>query len=190
MDIQKLTIPSVLLIKPRVFSDERGYFMEAFNHNTFKEQTGLDINFVQDNESKSSYGVLRGLHFQSGPMAQAKLVRVVKGEVLDVAVDIRPDSPTYGQHVSARLSEENKHQLFVPRGFAHGFVVLSEEAIFCYKCDNFYSKEHDGGIKFDDPALGIDWIIPKADLIISEKDQGLPSLEEMTKDELRVTSDE
>lgn len=176
MEVQKLNIPSVLLLTPRVFADERGYFMEAFNLNTFKEATGMDINFVQDNESKSNYGVLRGLHFQSAPMAQAKLVRVVKGEVLDVAVDIRPGSPTYGQHVSARLSAANKQQLFVPRGFAHGFVVLSEEAIFCYKCDNFYSREHDGGIKFDDPALGIDWVLPKKDLVISEKDKGLPVL--------------
>lgn len=175
MKITPLAVPDVFLIEPRIFKDSRGYFFESHNQNKFKEITGLKINWVQDNESKSTYGVLRGLHFQSPPMAQAKLVRVIQGKVLDVAVDIRPNSPTFGQHVSMVLSARNKKQLFVPRGFAHGFAVLSKTAIFSYKCDNFYSPEHDGGIKHNDKTLGIDWQIPKSERIISEKDLQLPA---------------
>lgn len=164
------------IIEPRVFNDERGYFYESFNNSVFNEITGVDTLFVQDNESYSSKGVLRGLHFQVGDHAQAKLVRVVKGKVLDVAVDIRKDSITYGEYVALELSEENKKQLFVPRGFAHGFVVLSETAIFSYKCDNLYNKESERGIIYNDETLNIDWKLPSSQLILSEKDLILPKL--------------
>ena len=170
-------IPDVIIIEPKVFGDDRGYFMESFRQDIFdKEIPG--IAFVQDNESLSVHGVLRGLHYQLPPYAQSKLVRVVKGKVLDVAVDIRKNSPTFGKHVSVELSEQNKRQLFVPRGFAHGFLVMSEQAIFQYKVDNLYSKEHDRGIAFDDPAIGIDWILSKDKLVLSDKDKSNPALEE------------
>jgi dTDP-4-dehydrorhamnose 3,5-epimerase len=170
------SLAGCFIIEPKIFHDDRGYFMESFNEKTFSEKTGIQVHFVQDNQSYSSRGVLRGLHYQTGAHAQAKLVRVLSGEVLDVAVDIRPDSPTYGQYVSVVLTAENQRQLFVPRGFAHGFLVLSETATFFYKCDNFYNKESEDGIAFDDPVIGIDWILPKQDLILSEKDKTQPSL--------------
>jgi dTDP-4-dehydrorhamnose 3,5-epimerase len=169
------------VIQPKIIQDERGYFMETFNEKTFSGKTGLDVHFVQDNQSFSGKGVLRGLHYQTGHHAQAKLVRVLKGEVLDVAVDIRPGSETYGQYDSVLLSGENQKQFFIPRGFAHGFLVLSETAVFFYKCDNFYSKEYEGGIIYNDPALDIDWQFPVADLIISEKDKHLPQLDQAKK---------
>lgn len=168
-------IPDLMIFEPKVWEDDRGYFFESFNARAF-EEAGIHAPFVQDNEAKSTYGVLRGLHYQVEPMAQAKLVRVVEGEVLDVVVDIREGSPTYGQSYSIRLSAANKKQLFVPRGFAHGYAVLSSTAIFCYKCDNFYSKEHEGGIRFDDPQLEIDWQLPPEDVILSEKDNQQPLL--------------
>lgn len=162
------------IIEPKIITDERGYFMESFNENTFQQGTGQSVHFVQDNQSFSSKGVLRGLHYQTGANAQAKLVRVLQGEVLDVVVDIRPDSETYGQYISVLLSGENQTQFFVPRGFAHGFLVLSETATFFYKCDNFYDKESEGGILYNDPALSIDWQFPSEEMIISEKDKFLP----------------
>jgi dTDP-4-dehydrorhamnose 3,5-epimerase len=164
------------ILEPQLIQDERGYFMESFNSNTFQNGIGENVHFVQDNQSFSSRGVLRGLHYQTGEHAQAKLVRVLQGEVLDVAVDIRPDSKTYGQYVAVVLSAENQTQFFVPRGFAHGFLVLSETATFFYKCDNFYNKESEGGVIFNDPELNIDWQFEIDKLIISEKDQLLPSL--------------
>ncbi|HET8962267.1 MAG TPA: dTDP-4-dehydrorhamnose 3,5-epimerase [Chitinophagales bacterium] len=170
-------IPGLFVFEPKVFEDERGYFYESYNANIFAEKK-INLNFVQDNQSKSSYGVLRGLHFQLEPMAQAKLVRVISGEVLDVAVDLRLGSPTYKQHFKIALSADNRKQLYIPKGFAHGFVVLSETAEFFYKCDNFYSKEHDGGIAFNDSTLKIDWQIPDDVLVISEKDKNLPLLNE------------
>ena len=166
-------IPDLMVFEPQVWADERGYFFEAFNANTFKT-AGIEAQFVQDNQARSTFGVLRGLHYQLESFAQAKLVRVLEGEVLDVVVDIRPESPTYGQWYSIRLSAENKKQLFVPRGFAHGYVVLSSTAEFFYKCDNFYSKAHEGGIHFNDPQLKIDWEIDLSEAILSEKDQVLP----------------
>lgn len=171
MEIINTNIDGVLIIKPRLFEDERGYFFESFSQREFEEKV-WKINFVQDNESKSSYGVVRGLHFQVPPFTQAKLVRCVKGEVLDVAVDLRVDSPTYGQHAEVLLSEDNHLQFFIPKGFAHGFSVLSDEAIFQYKCDNFYNKDADGGISILDGSLGIDWRIPKEKMVLSEKDKG------------------
>jgi len=168
------SIPDLKIFEPKVFGDARGYFYESYNYNIFKE-AGIDCVFVQDNQSKSSKGVLRGLHYQTGEYAQAKLVRVISGAVLDVAVDVRESSPTYGQHVSVELSAENKRQFFVPRGFAHGFVVLSDEAEFFYKCDRFYSKANEGGIRFDDEKLGIDWQIETSQLILSERDLNLPT---------------
>ncbi len=162
------------LIEPRIFTDERGYFMESFNERTFQNQTGIAVHFVQDNQSKSSKGVLRGLHYQTGIFSQAKLVRVLEGEVYDVVVDIRPDSATYGQQYGVILSAENQKQLFVPKGFAHGFLVLSETATFFYKCDEFYNKESEAGIIFNDPELNIDWQFPASKLIISEKDKVQP----------------
>jgi len=170
MNVIETNIPSVLIIEPRVFGDNRGYFFESFNARDFAEKTGLNITFVQDNESCSRYGVLRGLHFQRPPYTQSKLVRVVKGSVLDVAVDIRKGSPTYGQHVSCELSEDNHRQFFIPKGFAHGFAVLSETAVFQYKCDEFYHPEADDGISILDESLGIDWQISKGEAILSEKD--------------------
>lgn len=168
-------------IEPQIIYDERGYFMESFNEKRFQEGIGQNIHFVQDNQSFSTKGVLRGLHYQTGEHAQAKLVRVLQGEVLDVAVDIRPDSKTFGETVSILLSAENKKQLFIPRGFAHGFLVLSETATFFYKCDNFYNKESEGGIIYNDPTLNIDWQFELNGLIISEKDQQLPNLQHAKK---------
>jgi len=178
MIFTKTAIPEVVIIEPKVFGDHRGYFFESFNQKEFEENIGK-INFVQDNESKSSFGVLRGLHFQKPPYTQAKLVRCIKGKVLDVAVDIRKKSPTYGKHVVVELSEENKRQLFVPRGFAHGFVVVSDEAIFSYKVDNVYAPECDSGIIWNDSKLNIDWNISESEVRLSEKDQKLPMLEEL-----------
>lgn len=177
MEIVKTAIEGVVIIEPRVFGDERGYFFESFSQREFEEKVGPVV-FVQDNESKSCYGVLRGLHYQLPPYAQAKLVRVVKGCVLDVVVDLRKGSATFGQHVAVELSEKNKRQFFIPQGFAHGFVVLSEEAIFQYKCDNYYAPGYEGGIAFDDPALGIDWRIPREEMILSDKDLKHKILEE------------
>jgi len=173
------SISDVLLIKPKVFGDDRGYFVETFRQDKFEEAVGHKVDFIQDNESKSTKGVLRGLHFQLPPYAQSKLVRVIEGSVLDVAVDIRQGSPNYGQYVTAELSAENKHQLFVPRGFAHGFVVLSETAIFAYKVDNYYSPECDRGLAFDDVRVNINWQLPKALLKLSDKDQKQPGLAEL-----------
>ena len=170
MNFIRTAINDVVIIEPTVFGDDRGYFVETFRQDKLNEFLGFNINFIQDNESKSSYGVLRGLHYQLAPAAQTKLVRVIKGKVLDVAVDIRKDSPTFGQHVSVELSEQNKRQLLVPRGFAHGFVVLEDDTVFAYKVDNYYSPENDRGIAFDDPALAIDWIVDKDQLKLSPKD--------------------
>lgn len=170
MEIIKTTIDGVVIIEPCIYSDSRGYFFESFNQKEFEEKV-CKTTFVQDNESKSSYGVIRGLHFQRPPFAQSKLVRVVKGTVLDVAVDIRKGSPTFGQHVAVELTEENHRQFFIPKGFAHGFSVLSEEVIFQYKCDNFYSPQCEGAIAWDDPDLGIDWKITVDNIILSEKDK-------------------
>ena len=171
MNIIKTSIEGVVIIEPRLFKDERGYFFESFNQREFEEKV-CKTTFVQDNESKSGYGVIRGLHYQKPPFAQSKLVRVIKGAVLDVAVDIRKGSPTFGQHVAVELTEENHRQLFIPRGFAHGFSVLSEEVIFQYKCDEFYHPEAEGVIAWNDTELGIDWKIPRDKVILSEKDSG------------------
>lgn len=170
IEVIKTNIKGVLIIQPKVFGDSRGYFLESFNAREFAEKTGLDVTFVQDNESRSHYGVLRGLHFQQPPFTQSKLVRVVRGRVLDVAVDIRKGSPTYGQHVSCELTEDNHCQFFVPKGFAHGFCVLSDDAVFQYKCDNFYAPQADSGISILDESLGIDWGIPMDKAILSDKD--------------------
>ena len=169
MEVIKTAIDGVVIIEPKVFEDQRGYFFESFSQREFEAKV-RKINFVQDNESMSSYGVMRGLHFQRPPYTQSKLVRCVKGKVLDVAVDIRKGSPTYGQHVAVELSEDNHRQFFVPRGFAHGFAVLSDTAVFQYKCDNFYAPQADGGISIKDDSLGIDWKIPTDMAILSEKD--------------------
>lgn len=177
MNIIQTSIPGVVIIEPRLFKDDRGYFFESFSERDFNVQV-REVKFVQDNESMSSYGVMRGLHFQRPPYTQSKLVRCVKGAVLDVAVDIRKGSPTYGQHVTVELTEENHRQFFVPRGFAHGFAVLSETAIFQYKCDNFYHPEADGGISILDDSLGIDWHIPTDHAILSEKDTKHPLLKD------------
>ena len=170
MDVIKTDIEGVVIIEPRIFRDDRGYFYESFSQREFEEKV-CRTTFVQDNQSKSSYGVLRGLHFQKPPYCQNKLVRCIKGAVLDVAVDLRKGSPTFGKHVAVELTEENHRQLFVPRGFAHGFAVLSEEAVFQYKCDNFYNKESEGAIAWDDPELAIDWRIPADKALLSEKDK-------------------
>lgn len=172
MNIIKTSIEGVVIIEPRLFKDERGYFFESFNQREFEEKV-CKTTFVQDNESKSGYGVIRGLHYQKPPFAQSKLVRVIKGAVLDVAVDIRKGSPTFGQHVAVELTEENHRQFFIPRGFAHGFSVLSEEVIFQYKCDEFYHPEAEGAIAWNDTELGIDWKIPRDKVILSEKDSGI-----------------
>lgn len=169
MEVIKTAIEGVVIIEPKVFKDARGYFFESFSQREFEERVSK-INFVQDNESMSSYGVMRGLHFQCPPYTQSKLVRCVKGAVLDVAVDIRKGSPTFGQHVAVELTEDNHRQFFVPRGFAHGFAVLSETAVFQYKCDNFYAPKADGGISIKDDSLGIDWKIPTDKALLSEKD--------------------
>lgn len=185
IEFKKTTIEGVLIIEPKLFGDERGYFMESYNARDFaqalQQATGQEepIAFVQDNESMSRYGVLRGLHFQLPPYTQSKLVRVVKGRVLDVAVDLRKGSPTYGQHVSCELSAENHLQFFVPKGFAHGFCVLSEEAVFQYKCDNFYAPQADAGISILDESLGIDWGIPLSKAVLSEKDTRHPLLKDL-----------
>lgn len=177
MEVIKTDIEGVFIIAPLVFGDARGYFLESFSEREFKEKVG-DIHFVQDNESMSKYGVIRGLHFQLPPYSQSKLVRCVKGKVIDVAVDIRKGSPTYGKHVSAILSEDNHRQFFIPQGFAHGFAVLSESAIFQYKCDNFYHPEVDGGISILDETLGINWGLSFEEALLSEKDKKHPKLED------------
>lgn len=177
MNATQTSIPGVVIIEPRLFKDDRGYFFESFSERDFNTQV-REVKFVQDNESMSSYGVMRGLHFQRPPYTQSKLVRCVKGAVLDVAVDIRKGSPTYGQHVAVELTEENHRQFFVPRGFAHGFAVLSKTAIFQYKCDNFYHPKADGGISILDDSLGIDWRIPTDHAILSEKDTKHPLLKD------------
>jgi dTDP-4-dehydrorhamnose 3,5-epimerase len=173
------TIPDVILVEPNVHGDERGYFVETFHQNKFEEAVGHKVDFIQDNESKSSKGVLRGLHFQLPPFAQSKLVRVIQGEVLDVAVDIRKGSPAFGQYVAVELSGDNKKQMFVPRGFAHGFVVLTDAATLAYKVDNYYSPECDRGLAFDDKALNIDWQLEAKSLLLSDKDAKQPSLTEL-----------
>lgn len=178
MNFIKTELEGVYIIEPRVFTDSRGYFFESYNEREF-QQNGLHYNFVQDNQSFSHYGTIRGLHFQKGEHAQAKLVRVIVGEVLDVAVDIRRNSPTYGKHVAVHLSGENQRQLLIPRGFAHGFSVLSETAIFTYKCDNFYCKEAEGGLCVNDPALGIDWQIDMSKANILERDLNHPLLKDL-----------
>lgn len=170
-------IDGVVIFEPRVFPDSRGYFFEAYNEKLFRDN-GIDAVFVQDNQSKSSYGVIRGLHFQKGEHAQAKLVRVIEGTVLDIALDLRKASPTYGRHVAVELSAENNRQLFIPRGFAHGFSVLSETAVFAYKCDNLYCKDAEAGIDLNDPALGIDWKVPAEKRLLSDKDKLWPSFKD------------
>ena len=181
MNIIETPIPGVVIIEPRLFLDARGYFFESFNQREFEEKV-CKTTFVQDNESKSSYGVIRGLHFQKPPFAQSKLIRVVKGAVLDVAVDIRKDSPTFGRHVAVELTEDDHRQFFIPRGLAHGFSVLSEEVIFQYKCDNFYAPQSEGAIAWDDPDLGIDWRIPADKVVLSEKDRHHPLLRQTSLD--------
>ena len=176
MKVTETKLKGCFIIEPKIFKDSRGYFFESFNQHRFNELIGKNIDFVQDNESFSSKGVLRGLHFQTGEYAQAKLVRVIKGMVLDVVVDLRKDSPTFSKHFSIELSEDNKKQLFVPRGFAHGFIVLSETAVFSYKCDNFYNSASEQGLRYDDPSLGINWRLPTKEFIVSEKDLVLPTL--------------
>ncbi len=179
MKIEATALEGCFIIHDTVFEDSRGYFFESFNRNTFHTLTGIDANFVQDNQSASTRGVLRGLHFQTGEFAQAKLVRVLEGAVLDVAVDIRKDSPTFGQHVAIELSATSHTQFYIPRGFAHGFLVLSERAVFFYKCDNFYNRQYEGGIMYNDPALNIDWKMADEDLILSDKDKQNPLLKDI-----------
>lgn len=176
MEVIKTEIEGVVIIEPRVFGDARGYFFESFNAREFAEKTGMQVNFVQDNESMSHYGVLRGLHFQQPPFAQSKLVRVVKGRVLDIAVDIRVGSPSYGKYVSVELTEDNHRQFFMSKGFAHGFSVLSDEVIFQYKCDEFYAPQSEGAIAWNDPDLAIDWQIPADKVLLSDKDKKHPFL--------------
>lgn len=183
MTIEHTSIPDVVILHPRVFEDARGYFFESFNEKEFASQL-YPVHFVQDNESKSSYGVVRGLHFQKGKSVQAKLVRVIKGEVLDVAVDIRVGSPTFGKWVAVLLSEHNASQLFIPRGFAHGFCVRSAEAVFQYKCDRFYDPSSEGAIAWDDSDLGIDWGIPAEEVLLSEKDKKHRMLKDIPAEEL------
>lgn len=178
MEVIKTELEGVVIFEPRLFKDDRGYFFESFSQREFDEKV-RPVKFVQDNESKSVYGVLRGLHFQKPPFAQSKLVRVIQGAVLDVAVDIRVGSPTYGKHVAVELTAENHRQLFIPRGFAHGFSVLTDEVVFQYKCDNFYAPQSEGAIAWNDPALGIDWRIPEASVILSEKDKHHPLLKDL-----------
>ena len=181
MEVIGTAIEGVVIIEPRIFGDERGYFFESFNAAEFAAKVGIDTHFVQDNESKSKRGVLRGLHFQKGKAAQSKLVRVIAGRVIDVAVDIRRGSPTFGKHVDVELTGENHRQMFIPRGFAHGFVVLSDEALFQYKCDNLYAPQQEGAIAWNDPALGIYWQIAPDEIILSEKDKHHPLLSEATE---------
>ncbi len=173
MIVEETKLKGCHIIKPKVFEDERGYFFESFNKQKFQELTDLSVDFVQDNQSKSNRGVLRGLHFQKGEWAQAKLVRVIKGKVLDIALDLREDSSTYGQHFSIELTEENKIQLYIPRGFAHGFAVLEDDTIFSYKCDNYYNKESEDGIMFNDSKLNIDWKLNIDEIVLSKKDKFL-----------------
>lgn len=180
INVIKTEIEGVVIIEPKVFGDERGYFFESWSQKDFDEQV-CPIKFVQDNESKSCYGVLRGLHFQKGRYSQSKLVRVVKGRVLDVAVDIRKGSPTFGKHVAVELTAENHRQFFIPRGFAHGFVVLSDEAVFQYKCDNLYAPQEEGALVWDDPEIGIDWGVPADKVILSAKDKVHPRLKDSTE---------
>ncbi len=180
MNIIKTEIDGLLIIEPRLFKDSRGYFFESFNERDFAEKVA-PVKFVQDNESKSSYGVVRGLHFQKPPYSQAKLVRVIRGRVLDVAVDLRSDSPTYGKYVSVELSEDNHRQFFIPKGFAHGFSVLSEEAVFQYKCDEYYAPQSEGAVIWNDPDIGIEWGIPPEDAVLSEKDMKAPLLKDSAK---------
>ena len=177
MTVIKSDIPGLVIVEPRVFGDNRGYFFESFSERRFKEEVA-DVDFVQDNESKSCYGVVRGLHFQKPPYAQAKLVRVVKGKVLDVAVDLRKGSPTFGKYAAVELSEDNHRQVFIPKGFAHGFAVLSEEAVFQYKCDEYYEPSSEGALAWDDPDLGIDWKLPVDQVKLSEKDKNHPCLKD------------
>ena len=174
MAFQELEIPGVYLFEPTIYRDDRGYFCESYNQQVWTE-VGISAPFVQDNQAYSTYGVLRGLHYQVPPFDQAKLVRVVQGEVLDIIVDIREGSPSYGQSIQVHLSAENQHQLYVPRGFAHGYVALSPQVLFLYKCDNLYSRDHEGGIIYNDPKLNLNWQLAQKDLIISEKDQKQPS---------------
>lgn len=178
MKMTRTDIEGLVVIEPRVFGDSRGYFFESFSQREFEKEVG-QVRFVQDNESKSSYGVVRGLHFQKPPHTQSKLVRVVKGRVLDVAVDLRRDSKTYGKYFSVELTEENHLQLFIPKGFAHGFAVLSDEAVFQYKCDEFYAPESEGAIAWNDPDIGVDWQIPEDKVILSEKDKKHPSFKDL-----------
>jgi len=177
MKVIETTIPDVFIFEPQVFGDSRGYFLESFRQDFIREHLG-NVQFVQDNESFSGKGVLRGLHFQLPPDTQGKLVRVMQGEVLDVAVDIRVGSPTFGEHVAVRLSADNKRQLWIPRGFAHGFAVLSETALFSYKCDNYYAPGSDGGLQWNDPAIGIDWLLIESEILLSDKDKKHPTLNE------------
>ncbi len=179
MNIIKTEIEGIYIIEPQVFGDERGYFFESFNAERFLAQTGIDVTFVQDNESRSKRGVLRGLHFQRAPYVQAKLVRVVSGRVLDVAVDIRPESPTFGRYVATELSGDNHRQMFIPKGFAHGYVVLDDDTVFQYKCDEFYHPESEGGIAWNDPQIGIEWPLSESELILSDKDRNRPTLKEL-----------
>ncbi|NRD18534.1 dTDP-4-dehydrorhamnose 3,5-epimerase [Winogradskyella eckloniae] len=178
MTIEESKLKGCYIIQPSIFKDNRGYFIESFNQQTFNEKLGLDIQFVQDNESKSSRGVLRGLHYQKGKYSQAKLVRVIKGRVWDVVVDMRRESDTFGKHFSIELTEENKTQLFIPKGFAHGFIVLEDNTIFSYKCDEFYNKASETGIIFNDKYLNINWFLPESDFILSEKDLILPNFKD------------
>ena len=179
MAVIKTAIEGVYIIEPTVFGDERGYFFESYNEEHFRSETGIDANFVQDNESRSKRGVLRGLHFQKKPYAQAKLVRVVQGKVLDVVVDIRKESPTFGKHIAVELSGDNHRQLFIPKGFAHGYVVMEDDTVFQYKCDEFYHPEAEGGIAWNDPDIGIDWGVAESDITLSEKDKRHPLLKEI-----------
>lgn len=179
MKIKETGIEGLLVIEPKVFGDSRGYFMESFSERKFRELTGLDVNFVQDNESMSSYGVVRGLHMQLPPHAQAKLVRVVSGRALDVAVDLREGSPTYGRHFAIELTGENHLQVFIPKGFAHGFAVLSDEVVFQYKCDEYYAPESEAAVIWNDPDLAVDWRIPEGDVRLSEKDKNHPRLKDL-----------
>lgn len=181
MEIKETNLKGCLILRPRVFEDERGIFSETFNKKVFEKAAGLQIDFVQDNQSVSHFGVLRGLHFQSGELAQAKLVRVIQGKVLDIVVDIRENSKTFGKSFSIILDDEKHEQLFVPRGFAHGFITLSEKSIFAYKCDNYYDTAFESGIIYNDATLGLDWYLSKEEFIISEKDLQLPSFEEYQK---------
>lgn len=177
MKFKRAEIPDIVIVEPELNKDERGYFFESFRQDKLNNFLGIDVNFCQENESKSSYGVLRGLHYQVSPFSQTKLVRVTQGSILDIAVDVRKDSPTFGKHIAVELNDKNKKQLFIPKGFAHGFVVLSETAVVAYKVDNYYSKENEKGIAYNDPQIGINWRINHKELQISQKDKSNPNLE-------------